>query len=424
MAERPGTLGILVGGGPAPGINGVISAATIEAAMRGYRVLGIHEGYKWLIEGSTSHVEELTVGDVSRIHFRGGSVLGTARANPAKDPKDLKTAAETVNKLGITHLVTIGGDDTAYGASEISRALGPAVVVAHVPKTIDNDLPLPANERTFGYETARSVGAGIVENLMEDAKTTGRWYFVVAMGRHAGHLALGIGKAAGATVTVIAEEFPEGDIPFARVCDVVDGAMLKRLTREQRHGVAILAEGIAERFAEDDLSKLGNVERDGYGHIRLSEVDLGKLVKDEVAARFKARGNPMTIVNKDIGYELRCAQPIPYDCEYVRELGYGAVKYLLDIAPKINDTIGVLVCIVGGKLEPIPFDKMLDPKTHKTKVRLVNTDTEAYEVARRYMIRLEAEDFAQPAQRERLAQLAGMSAEEFQQHYGYLGGGA
>jgi 6-phosphofructokinase 1 len=416
-----GKLGILVGGGPAPGINGVISAATIEARMRGLDVVGLREGYSRIMKGDTSCAVPLQIADVSRIHFQGGSILGTARANPAKDPKDLETCARTINELGITHMVTIGGDDTAYGASEVSKALGPAVVVAHVPKTIDNDLPLPENECTFGYQTARAIGTGIVQNLMEDAKTTGRWYFLVAMGRHAGHLALGIGKAAGATLTIIREEFPEGNIPFAQVCDILDGSILKRLARGQKHGVAIMAEGLSERFSEEDLEKLGNIERDGYGHLRLAEVDLGKMVKGEVAKRFKDRGNPITIVSKDIGYELRCAPPIPYDCEYVRELGYGAVKYLLDIAPVKNDTVGVLVSIVGGKLQPIPFDKMLDPVTHKTKVRMVDTQCEAYEVARRYMIRLEKEDFDSPAQLERLATLAGMDANAFKGHYGYLG---
>jgi 6-phosphofructokinase 1 len=240
------------------------------------------------------------------------------------------------------------------------------------------------------------------------------------MGRHAGHLALGIGKAAGATLTIISEEFPEKTIGFDHVCDILDGAMLKRLARGQNHGVAILAEGIAERFTAQDLERIGKVERDGYGHIRLAEVDLGKGVKDALVKRFKGRGNPITVVSKDIGYELRCAPPIPFDCEYVRELGYGAVKYLLDIAPAKNDTIGVLIAINGGKLEPIPFDKMLDPETHKTKVRMVDTDTEAYEVARQYMIRIEKEDIESPAKLARLATLAGMDAAAFRGKYGYL----
>ena len=105
-------------------------------------------------------------------------------------------------------LVTIGGDDTALLRPARSIASGGgAIRVAHVPKTIDNDLPLPGSTPTFGFETARHFGVHIVRNLAEDARTTSRWYIIISMGRAAGHLALGIGKAAAATLTIIPEEF-------------------------------------------------------------------------------------------------------------------------------------------------------------------------------------------------------------------------
>ena len=127
----------------------------------------------------------------------------------AADPDwRLRVCLESLRTLGIGALVTIGGDDTAFSASCLARAAAGEVRVAHVPKTIDNDLPLPGGMPTFGFETARSVGVQLVNNLITDAMTTSRWYLVVAMGRSAGHLALGIGKAAGATLTLIAEEFP------------------------------------------------------------------------------------------------------------------------------------------------------------------------------------------------------------------------
>jgi 6-phosphofructokinase 1 len=103
--------------------------------------------------------------------------------------------------------MTIGGDDTAFSASRVAAQAGGTISVVHVPKTIDNDLPLPGGIVTFGFETARHVGVSLVETIMEDARATSRWYLLVAMGRKAGHLALGIGKAAGATLTLIPEEF-------------------------------------------------------------------------------------------------------------------------------------------------------------------------------------------------------------------------
>src|SRR3990172_8495979 len=199
------TLAILVGGGPAPGINGVIAAATIEARNHGLRVLGLLDGFKWLTKGDVSRVRDMEIGEVSRLHFEGGSVLRTSRENPAKSPESLNNVITGLRQLGVSYLLTIGGDDTAFAASRLSAALGVEVGVAHVPKTIDNDLPLPPEVVTFGFTTACNLGKDLVHNLMQDAASTERWFFVTVMGRRAGHLALGIGGAAGVTLTIIAE---------------------------------------------------------------------------------------------------------------------------------------------------------------------------------------------------------------------------
>src|SRR5215470_14688358 len=250
------TFGILVGGGPAPGINGVIGAATIVAQRSGARVLGLVDGFSWLMQGDASHVIELRIAQISRIHLLGGSILQTSRANPTKKPEDLARVVATLEQLGVDHLITIGGDDTAYSARRVSEQAKGRIRVAHVPKTIDNDLPLPGGIPTFGFETARSVGVQLVNNLMTDAITTQRWYLVVAMGRSAGHLALGIGKSAGATLTVIAEEFGRGDpIRLSRLVDVLETSMLKRIAHGRPFGVAVLAEGIGLRLPEDELQK-------------------------------------------------------------------------------------------------------------------------------------------------------------------------
>ena len=140
-----GRLAILVGGGPAPGINGVISAATIEGTNQGFEVIGLRDGFKWIAQGDTSHVENLTIDAVTGIHLRGGSVLGTARTNPTKSEASMNNVLDALKKLGATALVTIGGDDTGFSASQVYRKGAGAIRVAHVPKTIDNDLPLPGS---------------------------------------------------------------------------------------------------------------------------------------------------------------------------------------------------------------------------------------------------------------------------------------
>ena len=256
-------LGILVGGGPAPGINGVIGAAAIEASNNGVEAVGIYDGFRWLCRGDAKHVRTLRIEDVSRIHFEGGSILRTARDNPAKSAETLDRTVAVLDRLGLEALVTIGGDDTAYSASRVAAHSGGRLRVVHVPKTIDNDLPLPGNMPTFGFQTARHVGAELVHNLMEDARTTGRWYLVVTMGRKAGHLTLGIAKAAGATLAIIAEEFSDEKVSLDRVADVLEGAILKRRLRDRQDGVALIAEGIGERLDPEDLKGLPGVEVGG-----------------------------------------------------------------------------------------------------------------------------------------------------------------
>ncbi len=407
-------LAILVGGGPAPGINSVIGAATIRACLSGIPVLGIRDGFQWIMKGDLNHARPLDIEAVSRIHFRGGSCLGTARANPTKDPKTLEATVKSLQQLGVGKLVTIGGDDTAFSAMRISAHSQGALKVVHVPKTIDNDLDLPAWIPTFGYQTARHVGTGIVRDLLTDAQTTSRWYFVVAMGRKAGHLALGIGKAAGATLTVIPEEFPSKQIPMRAIVDVLTGAIIKRLAYGRSDGVAVLAEGLVESIPESDLAELEGAERDEHGHIRIAEIDFGRIIKTAVAARLKSLGPKVTIVSKDIGYELRCTDPIPFDMEYTRDLGYCAAKYL------IEGGSGAMVTVQEGKFKPIRFEDMLDPQTGRTRVRMVDTETEYYKIARRYMLRLRRDDFANASEIGRYAAVTNLQPEEFRAQFEYL----
>jgi 6-phosphofructokinase 1 len=409
-------LALVAGGGPAPGINGVISAATIEAINNGMQVIGIYDGFKWLATGDMKHIRPLGIPDVSRIHLSGGSIIRTSRENPSKSKEKLKNVVRTLKALKVNYLITIGGDDTAYTASIIEQEMRGRIRMAHVPKTIDNDLPLPGYASTFGYQTARHLGVNLIQNIMEDAQTTGRWYFVVTMGRKAGHLALGIGKASGATLTIISEEFKDQYVSLKQLCDILEGAMIKRKSMGRDDGVAILAEGLAERFNPDEeLKKLGHIELDEFDHIRLSELDLGKILKDEIKRRFEQRGQEIpTPVTKDIGYELRCAPPIPFDSELARDLGFNAVKFLL------GGGSGALINIQEGRLTPISLSEMIDPSTGKITVRYVDTNTESYEVALEYMIRLQPADFQDKERVRKLAKTANLTPDEFTERFKYL----
>jgi 6-phosphofructokinase 1 len=446
--SNPGRkLAIVVGGGPAPGINGVISSVTIEAINQGFEVFGLRDGFKNLVTDefdptNPAHVRPLTIPDVAPFYQRGGSILGTSRTNPTKKDEDMARVLAGLGKLGAEYLVTIGGDDTAFSGSTVYARAGGKIKVAHVPKTIDNDLPLPAGIPTFGFETARQVGVEVARNLKEDARTTTRWYLVVSMGRAAGHLALGIGKASAATITIIAEELKGKEVTLDLVADLIIGSMIKRKANGRGYGVAILAEGLLEAIGAESLrasfgrrmDMYGTIEEDEFGHLRLGEIEFGRMIRHRVARRLEDLSEAArqkagvaadqwkppikpTMIDKDLGYELRCADPVPFDAEYTRNLGYGAVTFLT--SPQA-DQVGAVISFVGEKLVPLPFQDMIDKATKKMRPRLVDVASQSYECARRYMIRLNRDDFADPGRLARLAAAVKLPPEDFRQRFEYL----
>lgn len=404
-------MAILVAGGPAPGINSVIGSVTIRAAIEGVEVIGLREGFKWIMRGDIEHTQELTIDNVSRIHFRGGSYLGIARDNPTKDPKHLENVISSLLRLNVDKLITIGGDDTAFTAMTVEKLAAGRIRVVHVPKTIDNDLDLPHGIPTFGYQTARHIGVEIVKNLMVDANTTSRWYFAVAMGRKAGHLALGIGKAAGASMTLISEEFKGEYISIQSMVDVLVGSIIKRLSYGREDGVAVLAEGLVERIDPEELAKITDVELDEHDNLRIAEVDFGRIIKQEVQKRLIELNIKTTIVAKDIGYEVRCADPIPFDMEYTRDLGHSAAQFILDGGN------AAMVSIQEGNFVPMYFKDILDPKTNKTKVRMVDVSSEYFKIARRYMLRLKRSDFEDDQEITKYATTAGLTDSVFRDRF-------
>ncbi len=402
--------GILVGGGPAPGINGVIGAAATLAARRGHRVVGILDGFNWIMQGQVDRVCELDEAAVGQIHLQGGSILRTSRANPTRNPEHLANVVKSLDSLGVDRLITVGGDDTASSAHRVAEAAGGRIRVVHVPKTIDNDLPLPHGIPTFGFETAREHGTTVVQRIALDMQTTSRWFFIVMMGRSAGHLALGTGKAAGAPVIVIPEEFPSRPIRLEDVVRVLEGAIVKRRARGRPDGVAVIAEGIMEYFDENDPI-LAHVPRDEHGHIRLAEVPIARVLRTAVRDALASRGIQVTIGEKDVGYELRCGYPSAFDRDYTRDLGVGAVNALL------AGQSSVLITRQEGQIVPIPFAEIIDPKTKKSRVRGVDIASDAYRNALALQDRITAEDLADPGTLAALAAAANLSPEEAKQRY-------
>ena len=164
----------------------------------------------------------------------------------------------------------------------------------------------------------------------------------------------------------------------------------------------------------EDLAQLEDVERDAHGNVRIAEVNIGEILKAQVQARLKQFNVKTTVVAKNIGYELRCADPIPFDIEYARDLGYCAANYLL------QGGSGVLISMQAGQFVPIPFSKLIDPVTGRTRVRPVDIATMKYTVGRQYMIRLRKDDFEDPFELARIAAVTKLSLQEFRDRFAYL----
>src|SRR5512139_525335 len=414
-------IGILVGGGPAPGINGVIYAATMEAFRHHREIIGIYDGFRHLMEGKVVGIP-LLPDTVGYIHKEGGSILRTARANPTRSEASLRCCVETLLGDSINSLVSIGGDDTAFSASRVARyaqeTMGVRLNSVHVPKTIDNDLPLPKDIPTFGFETARALGAQLTMNLKRDAATNQHWFLVMTMGRKAGHLALGIGTSAVATVTLIPEEWAGREIRLQEVVDILATSLLMRMLDHKPYGVAILAEGILENLAHEDLEALDHVERDEHGHIRLAEVNFLDILKRNLDRDLDRMGVHMRFVKQVLGYELRCAPPCSYDVEYSRTLGEAAIDFLIDGGKN------AIITVQHGEIVPIPYDEMINPETGRTEVRMVDTSSYRYRSSYKSMTRLKPEHAHDEALFERLAALTNLTYQEFKERFGYLAGAA
>lgn len=410
---RKKIVAIVCGGGPAPGINSVISAVTMEAQRRGWDVYGIYEGFSHLAKGEKQYIK-LTYDLVSRIHLTGGCILHMSRFNPTKREEDLQMVVDTLNEMGVTYLVTIGGDDTGFSATAVAehaKKCGRSLAVVHVPKTIDNDLPLPAGMPTFGFETARAVGTMLLENLMEDARTTNnRWYFAITMGRTAGHLALGIGKSAGAIITLIPEEFSAEKIRLQQVVDLLTCSIVKRYLTGRNYGVAVIAEGIIDKIAPEDFAALGDICLDEHGHIRYAELDFGEVLRKEVRKELAKTSIKMSLVDEKLGYALRCAPPISYDIDYTRSLGYAAVRFLDEGGNS------AMITMQDNEAVPLFFDQLQDEQQGRMQVRLVDTESTHYQLAKDFMIRLQPNDLDDL----KLANIFGLSSLDFRKRYAYL----
>jgi len=361
---------ILCGGGPAPGMNSVSMSVAKTFLTKGYRVIGLHGGYSGLFS-KNARTEDLTFFIADRYFNRGGSYLEMSRFKPTDKDFEENFNLDLFKDNNIKLLVTIGGDDTASTANRISKFLaakGYPIANIHCPKTIDNDLPLPANAPTFGYNSAKNEGAHLARTVYEDARTSGNWLVISAMGRTCGSLALGIGEATHCPMTIIPEMFNKTEICLDKVVKLSISAILKRKIMGINYGTIVAAEGLFHEFKAEEMEAAGvHFSYDDHGHPELGKVSKAVLFNDLLEAEFKKIGLKVKSRPVEIGYDVRCQDPVAYDVTYCTELAMGVYQLFSE------GKTGCMVYVDSyGNVSPLYLADLQDPNTGKIPPRVVD----------------------------------------------------
>ncbi|MEL6193979.1 MAG: 6-phosphofructokinase, partial [Bacteroidota bacterium] len=396
------SVAILCAGGPAPGINTVISTISKVFLKDGFRIIGIHDGYKNLFNGKAVTVDiDFLYAD--RIFPRGGSTLRMSRHKP----KDHEFSTNFFENNNVKLLVTIGGDDTASTANRLTKYLtknNVKIQNLHIPKTIDNDLPLPGRTPTFGFNSAKDQGVKLGNIVYEDARTSGNWFVISSMGRSAGHLAFEIGTSCHFPIIIVPEMFNKVEITIDRIVKLMISSMVKRMIDGVEHGVAILSEGIFHFLSNEEITNSGiSFTYDDHGHPELGNVSKAHIFNILVQRKLKELDIQIKSRPVELGYEMRCCPPVAYDLTLCTLLGMGARKLFHD---------GVSGAIVStsskANIEPIYLNDIEDPATGKIPPRPVDITSELakmvfadmhvitpmdYEKARAYLPNPEEYDF-------------------------------
>ncbi|HAH56241.1 MAG TPA: 6-phosphofructokinase [Flavobacterium sp.] len=397
------SIAITCGGGPAPGINAVVSTLIKIFSKENYRVIGIHEGYKTIFT-DTPNTQDLDFEYADKIFSLGGSSLKMSRHKP----KDAEFKSDFFVKNNVKLLVTIGGDDTASTANRIGKFLANNninVSNIHVPKTIDNDLPLPDRNPTFGFHSAKDEGVRIGNTIYEDARTSKNWFVLSTMGREAGHLAFGIGMSCHFPMVIIPEMFNKTSVTFEKITNLLVSTIIKRKIQNIPYGVTIISEGVFHFMENEEINNSGiNFTYDDHGHPELGNVSKSHIFNMLLQQKLKSLNIDVKSRPVEMGYELRCCRPIGFDLTLCTLLAMGVKKLFKQ---------GLTSCLVSansnGDIKPL-YLKDLEGPDGKIKPRLVDIDSEMaklffsdlhyittadYEKAKEYVSNPEEYDFNQ-----------------------------
>jgi 6-phosphofructokinase 1 len=333
-------VGVLTGGGDAPGLNAVIRAIVRKGIDDyGHVIVGFKDGWRGPLD---SDVEELTIESTRGILPRGGTILGTSRTNPFKEEDGPQRVLENLRAYNIDALIPIGGEDTLGAAAKLAAE---GLHVVGVPKTIDNDLA--GTDYTFGFDTAVQIATEAIDRLHTTAESHHRVMVVEVMGRHAGWIATYAGIAGGADVILVPER------PFD--IDEVARHVRKRTARGRYFSIVVVAEGAEP---QEGTIVVTEGEKDAFGHVRLGGI--GNVVAQELEAR---TGYETRITA--LGHVQRGGTPTAFDRVLATRFGVAAI----DSAHR--GEFGVMVALRGLDIVTVPIAeataelKTLDPKIYE-----------------------------------------------------------
>jgi 6-phosphofructokinase 1 len=319
-------VGILTGGGDCPGLNAVIRAVVRKVANAGGSCVGLIEGWRGLVEGKTRPLVPLETDDIIA---RGGTILGSSRTNPYKQPANVARCLDNIRRLELTALVAIGGDDTLGVASRLYAE--EKVATVGVPKTIDNDLS--ATDFTFGFDTAINIVMEAVDRLRTTAESHRRVMVIETMGRHAGWIACLSGMAVAADYILV----PEVPVDFEHMC-----AVLRRRREEGKsYGLVVVSEGA--QLPEGGLVASEH-QTDEFGHLKLGGI--GEVIADLIEKRLKFETRHVTL-----GHLQRGGAPSAYDRVLATRFGIKAAELVL------SGRFGRMAALKGNDIVEVPLSE-------------------------------------------------------------------
>lgn len=354
-------------------MNTVVASVAKTFLRDGFRVIGLHGGYSALFT-ETPRMQELDFLTADEIFNKGGSILKMSRFKPTDEDFEKRFNLDFFRNNEVKLLVTVGGDDTASTANRVAKFLEAhqyPIANIHVPKTIDNDLPLPNSSPTFGYNSAKAQGCVIGTAVMEDARTSENWFVVSAMGRSAGHLALGIAGACHYPMVIIPEFFNKTEITVDKIVNMVISCIIKRKLMGINYGAAMISEGVFHTLSDEEIKKSGiQFTYDDHGHPELGKVSKAHIFSEMLDKKISALGLKAKMRPVEVGYEIRCHTPIAFDLTYCSLMGMGVHTLY---------TQGHTGCMVyvdhQGSVSPLFLKDLQDPTTGKIPPRLVNVES-------------------------------------------------